>query len=487
MSGHEGQSVRRPESGGTTGPADPGAQASPVVITRVIPLSIVIAACVVAGLWRLPKMRLWVVDNLGPLRLVQLESALHDSNADVAVNACQHLLSRPESELSPASVDLLYRRPDVAMRCLNKFEPANQQQHKRTKPAAVRDATRRVKVTIVSWRQLLAVRLAKRWMANIDKDEGRACDRAASARKALTFAGNEANYPLLRCAVMTSSDKVRQCCIGALGGEKKFASLLDQPEAVPVRTAARDLQSLVKATFLSEASDKAKAVAEKADDAKTEATRPDPEAKTGIQKAVAAANEAIKQPAGAAKDHVQTAVATAFGAAKRAGTPVADTRADAVREQDWVVELGCRVHFQDPTRRAVVRSFQPLIESPDCSPGKSVWQDFYDSQSWSELCSGMYSDGRAQSLPPRRAICHSLVQASVENTIGEASDILQTSLTLARQDAQKSRSPLIYGGETDFGPVPPYPKRGQPQPYMSRRASLASQSIFGSLARQLFQ
>ncbi len=242
-----------------------------------------------------------------------------------------------------------------------------------------------------------------------------ACQTAYNARRALELAHLDPTYRLMSCAVGADSAKVRQCCVTQLGGEKTFAKLLDQPDRVPVREAAYDYRALVGAAFPSVP------LASELLERRRQRWR----------------NLSLPAP-----DNVQP-TSDKDGGGKRFGT-----LQSAV--QDWVVQLGCRVHYSAPSRRLVPAAFVPLVESDGCAPTDVAPTGMYSAHSWSQMCLGMYDYRRKLAYTPREALCGALTDATVGQTITYTDLIVAGAISDARQVRGVAQKKLELVGQ-NFG------------------------------------
>lgn len=135
-----------------------------------------------------------------------------------------------------------------------------------------------------------------------------------------------------------------------------------------------------------------------------------------------------------------------------ADQPEADRFGDLQPDvQDWVVEVGCRVHLNSPARDIAAGAFVPLVESPGCAPTQVPWSGMYSATSWTRMCHGMYHYRReALAESPREAICGSLVTATVDQAISVAEVTMLAALSYARQQPGIERDELQITGHT-FG------------------------------------
>jgi hypothetical protein len=434
-------------------------QPSALIISRVIPVVIVVAATVFAGVWRMPQTRLWVIDKVGPHQILNLNAALEDPDEAVAARACEITLTSQWSWKQVEAYRTLYKRPPVALACLEGVRSKMTSGNDKDKEEEATGSSR-VEFSPVSRAQLAALRLGRQWMVDLHEGRANSCETASAARKALEFAEAEPAYPLLRCAVSASASEARQCCIDEMGGEDAFTKLLEQPDRVSLMRIDEHYDELVRAAFPAEpvaAKEEGEAQAQAEDEEESDAKQ-----KADDQKADKQTKDAEKSD-----------------------------EALAAKKQDWVFNLGCRFHFEEPARMQVVSAFLPIIESPGCSPDTPPWQGYYNAQNWSMVCSGMYTERRTeQKKKPREALCDSLKYASIDEAIGVSMVGTDTALSRAEQEASAYEDQGLFGGGYFFsdGPTAPYvTSRQRRSRNVSSRASTASRQILGSMARQLFR
>ncbi|MFP4597900.1 MAG: hypothetical protein ACLFVJ_06600 [Persicimonas sp.] len=390
------------------------------LLAHALPLVLLIGATGFAGAWRSEQVRLWSVENLGPIEMVNLEDALSDPAPEVASLACSHLLPLESRQVSPQAIDTLYQRPQVARRC---FETL----------AADTQAEDSEEVTSGSTWRLIASQLSRRWLEASRQSDTAECTAAQSARRSMEAAELSVEYPMLRCAVLASDGDARRCCIEELGGDERFAELLEAPEGVPLHRARRDFDGLVASSFEPAAPAQPEESAEGSEDAEAATTT---------------ASESVES-----------------------------------KIQDWVVGVGCRIHQGEPGERVIVRAFRDLFEAPACAPDGKPRPAFYDAYSWGTVCAELYPHQRKElRVAPREAICSSLELASIDDAVGGARDgvsyAVSKALPVTRGDEDRIEVSAGAGRGTK--------SRGQYR-RTSSRAAAASRSMFRSMSRQLFR
>jgi hypothetical protein len=397
---------------------------------KILPFLLILSALALAGLWNVDEVRLFAVTQLGERELQRVEGAVDDPSDEVATQACYYVMKGGEGAAPSFLMDALQEHPKRAFACLDKVagtsstsstppdddeageadgedESSEADAEGGDEPEQVQSVEEQRRydpfvdgVELVPRHELVAAQLGKRWMSDLIEGRAKSCQMAKHARRAMQRARFDATYHLLACAVAADSENVRECCVEELGGEEAFAELLEQPALVPLFQAADDFAALVGAGFASVPVASKVAAQESEDDQDAE--------ESDSSEDDDQAEEAGDEP-------------------QRFGPRQADV-------QDWVVEVGCRFHFDSPSERRTVEAFAPLIESDGCAPTDPPWSGFYDEQSWSMMCTGLY-DYRREELgeSPREAICASLEGASVSQAATATGVLVDAAVSVARQ------------------------------------------------------
>lgn len=425
------------------------------IVGRIITLVVILAATIIGGVWRSPEVRVWAVEVLGPYQIINLKAALDDPSEAVAARACEVTFGEQWSWTQIQVYRKLYKLPSVALRCLDAVR-ANQKEDVKDDAEASSG-----EFTPVSRAQLAALRLGRLWVADLHEGRSDTCTTAKAAKRALEFAEGGATFPLLRCAVSASTRQARDCCIEELGGQEKTVELLEKPELISLMLVDEHYEELVNATFPVE---QTRAQRSGSDDDEENDDR------TADAKRERDGND---QKQGEGDDDVAT------------------TEALVAEKQDWVLGLGCRFHFEEPERLTVIRSFMPIIESEGCSTGATPWQGYYDLQSWSKVCAGMYTSRRTeQEMKPREALCDSLKYASIDEAIEVSKIALGSAAARAgrKADSEQERAPWAKGFFYSDRPSSPYvTSRARRSRSPSARVSTANRQILGSMGRALFR
>ncbi|QDG50675.1 hypothetical protein FIV42_08015 [Persicimonas caeni] len=382
--------------------------------TAVWQLVFLVAATLLASLWTLDFVRAGLFGLFDEERTGRLAAALEDPNDEIAAEACAVILTDGQGLVPSGLIRTLYLRPQVAFSCL---EQATATVERRRAEKAANDETPteddlhnpfyRREVDLVPHHEVVASTLGQRWMTDLFEGTSNACETADNARRALEYAKLDTDYRLLTCAVAADSAEVRQCCIGQLGGKDAFVALLDRPDRVPLREASDDYRALVGASFPSV-----------------------PTAKVALDRR-RSAREA------------DTPNAPVEGGEKRFG----DLQFDV---QDWVIDVGCRLHFFESSRQKVPASFEPLVESQSCAPTDPPWAGMYSAPSWTKTCLERYAYRRSQAYTPRESLCKSLGDATVDSAVSVTSLIVTAAVSEARVVPGVQRDELELAGD-NFG------------------------------------
>jgi hypothetical protein len=254
---------------------------------------------------------------------------------------------------------------------------------------------------------MMASTIGQQWMTDLIEGTTNACETAYSARRALEYAGLDPTYQLMSCAVAADSADVRKCCVNQLGGHEGFAELVSRPDIVPISQARYDYRALVGASFPSV-----------------------PIASVTMGRRLGpVTNDAPTEPVEDGEERFE------------------DLQFDV---QDWVIEVGCRIHYASASRREVPASMVALIESDGCAPTSPPWSGMYSARSWSNMCMGMYSYRRKLAYSPREALCNSLSRSTLDKTISVSQLSVGAAISQARQVPGVSRKSLDIVGE-NFG------------------------------------
>jgi hypothetical protein len=385
-------------------------------------LVFLIAVTFVASLWNLDVVRRGVFEVVGVDRVLWAEAALEDPNDDIAARACAQILTNRDELMPTQLIRTLYIRPEVAFRCLaqsteivearREEERARrpnrrQDQHQHEREASQHNPFYRHEPELVPRHQLVASTIGRRWMADLIEGASNACETAYSAKRALEHADLDPTYQLMSCAVAADSQEVRQCCVNQLGGHETFAELVDRPDLVPLRQVRYDYRALAGASFPSV---------------------PVASASLGRRRGPLTP-DAPSEPVEDGEERFE------------------DLQFDV---QDWVIEVGCRLHYSNSSRREVPASLVALVESKGCAPSSPPWSGMYSAHSWSKMCLGMYDYRRKLAYTPREALCNSLSRATLDQTISVAELMVTAAISEARQVPGVARESLDIVGE-NFG------------------------------------
>jgi hypothetical protein len=374
-------------------------------------LIFLVAATLVVSLWNLDTVRINVLERLDFEQMSRVEAALYDPSDEIAARACFHILDKGEGAIPSHLVRTLYVRPFVAFDCLEQANQAWTQRIDERDDGADsdrHDPFERRRPELVPRHKLIASTLGQRWMTDLIEGTSNACETAHHARKALELADLDPSYRLMSCAVAADAEEVRQCCVDHLGGSEVFVRLLERPEEAPLREASFDFPALAGASFPS----------------------------------VPVAKMALGRQSGFLRSQLSDSP-------EEGPDPDAERFSDLQPDvQDWVVEVGCRIHLDSPARHIAARAFVPLVESPGCAPTDVPWSGMYSANSWSRLCQGMYHYRRqALADAPREAICGSLATATVDRAIAVAELTMLAALSYARQQPGVEREELEIAGD----------------------------------------
>ncbi len=373
--------------------------------SRAVPLVVLVLVTALAGAWKADTVRALAVENLGPAGLVNLEAALSDPEPQVALEACRHFLPRIDGEVSEQTRATLYARPRVASRC---FEVLAARDESEMKPDELMSGSR--------WR-MLAGQLSRGWLEESLAEGAGQCTGIESAYRSMQASGVAAEYPMMRCALLSQSDSSRDCCVEQIGGEEGFEELLETPEEASIDQARADFERFVDLWFADT-----------------------PPSETGDER------------------HAQI--------------------------RDWLVQIGCRMHLEQPGQRIIVSAFRPVIEGPGCAPDDNPSVNYYSAQSWEFVCTELYEERRRQTAAsPKAAICESLELASVSDVVQIAGDEMDTALSVARPKARTDNEEIEFGDvESGRGVLNRFERRRQ----MNPAAAEATRDIYNTLARDAY-
>lgn len=366
----------------------------PRLISGMFPTSAVwqlvflISATFLLSLWNLDAVRLYVFDTLTDEHPERASRALDDASDEVASLACVQLLNDGNVTMFERVVDVLYRRPQVAFQCLERAT-AQWADAQQSAPEDDTDAAQPVwpeiaiaasvgSEDLVPSYVLVASSLAQRWTRDLIDGSDNTCQTAYHTRRAMELAWVDPSYRLMSCAVGADSPAVRECCVTQLGGHEAFINLLHKPEMAPTYLASIDYRALAGSAFPN----------------------------------IPLASELIGR-------RFQPWMAEAPAAVAASGDASGGERFGPLQfdVQDWVVEVGCRIHFSSPSRQWVPAAFVPLVESKGCAPTSPPWEGMYSPASWTDMCLSMYAYRRKMAFTPRDAICSSLAVSAASRTI----------------------------------------------------------------------
>lgn len=385
--------------------SDANARPSSWFSSRTVPLVLLVVVTTLAGAWKVDAVRIWTAENFGPTGLVNLEAALSDPEPRVALEACRHFLPRIDGEVSEQTKATLYARPRVASRC---FEALAARSESEMEPDEIMSGSR--------WR-MVAGQLSRRWLEESLTEEADQCTGIESAYRSMQASEAAAEYPMLRCALLSQSDASRDCCIEQIGGEEGFEELLATPEQAPIDQARGDFETFVGLWFADS-----------------------PPNNTG--------------------DELHAKI------------------------RDWLVQLGCRMHLEQPGQRIIVSAFRPVIEGPGCAPDDEPAMGYYSAQSWEFVCTELYAQRRKQTAAsPKAAICESLELASVADVVQIAGDEMDKALSVARPKARTDSEKIEFGDvESGRGVLNRFERRRQ----MNPAAAEATRQIYDTMARDAY-
>jgi hypothetical protein len=387
-------------------------------------LLFVIGMTLLASLWNLDSVRMAAFEWVGGDRTGWSEAALEDPNDDLAAEACSLILTDRDELIPPQLVRTLYLRPQVAFRCFeqstqvvearrNEEQSSGEQVDRGGEDRASRhNPFYRPTPDLVPRHQLTASTIGRQWMTDLIEGTNNACETAYSARRALEYADLDPTYQLMSCAIAADSKEVRQCCVNQLSvnqlnGRDGFVELVSRPDLVPLRQARYDYRALVGASFPSI-----------------------PVASTALgRRRGPVTTDASSEPVEAGEERFD------------------DLQFDV---QDWVVGVGCRLHYANASRREVPASMVALVESKGCAPTSPPWSGMYSAHSWSKTCMGMYNYRRKLAYTPREALCNSLSRATLDQTISVAELSVTAAISQARQVPGVAKKSLDIVGE-NFG------------------------------------
>lgn len=377
-----------------------------------------IAVTVLVSMWNLDVTREFVFDFFEEGRQERAVMALTDPSDTVAADACYALLSAGNSTYYAHIADTLYRRPQASFACLGR-SAEDTQSGAPSQPGASQQASPSwPDMTLSSGADdlvpnyvLVASTLGSRWMSDLIGGSDNTCRTALNARRALDLARVDSTYRMMSCALGADSAEVRQCCVTQLGGQEAFSELLDWSDRVPLIPASFDYRALVGSAF--------------------------PE--------VPLASELLGRQY--QRWEAEIVAPDSASLAERGEERFGNLQYNV---QDWVVEVGCSIHYNLPSRGLVPAAFVPLVESAGCGPTTPPWAGMYSPQSWSEMCTGMYDRRRKMGATPREAICGSLATSTVGRSITMAHMIVISSINNGTQLPGVQREKIEFSGD-NFG------------------------------------
>jgi len=413
----------------------------PIALWQVVFL---IAITVLVSMWNLDIVREFVFDSLERGRQERAVQALTDSSDKVASQACYSLLRAEDTTYYAYITDILYNRPHVSFTCLSRAaQPAQVDsaqadsaqaempaetspdagiQGDPSQPGALSFSEQETE----SWPEtrlatgsdgmvpnyvLVASTLGSLWMNDLIRGSDNTCQTALNTRRALDLARVDPTYRMMSCALGADSAEVRECCVSQLGGHEAFTTLLDDSGRVPLIPASFDYRALVGSAF--------------------------PE--------VPLASELLGRRY--QRWEAEVAVPSAEELTQRGEERFGNLQYNV---QDWVVEVGCDIHYNLPSRGLVPAAFVPLVEAKGCSPANPPWVGMYSPASWSDMCLGMYHERRRMGATPRDAICDSLATSTVGRSVVMANMIVLSALSSSIQVPGVRRKKLELRG-TNFG------------------------------------
>lgn len=379
------------------------------------------ATCLV-GAWSLDSTREYIFDNLEYSRDGRAPIALLDTSDSVSASACIYLLEQGEASTYEQIIEELYRRPQVAFKCLESVEAtlkprADEAESQESLDSAVwsEDAVSAAlnERGLIPDYILIASALTQRWTEDLILGADNTCQTASNTRRGLELAQIDPAYRLMSCAIGADSAEVRECCVEQMGGHDTFAEMLSHPERAPQHLVSYDYQALAGAAF------------------------PElPLASELIGKYYQSSPPELlpSMPDGERRD----------SAHDRFGKQQEDV-------QNWVVEVGCQLHFNQSSRDFIPNTFVPLIEAPKCAPTSPPWDGMHSAESWSETCLSLYSSRRKLGYSPREALCDSLATATAGRAINHTSRAVSSAVTDSRYIYARSESEMNLEGEANFG------------------------------------
>jgi hypothetical protein len=352
-------------------------------------LVFLIGVTVAVSMWNLDAVRVFLFEQIEHSRAERAVQALSDPSDEVAAAACYYMLTDGDGSMYAHLANTLYRRPQVALRCLEKTtaqverlreqaEAERKELNQDRKEVWPRMALPTGPQSLVPGYVLIASTLGQRWMSDLIDGSDNTCRTAYNTRRALELARVDPTYRLMSCAIGADAPGVRECCVTQLGGHEAFLELLDRPNLVPLYPASFDFRALVGSAFPS----------------------------------VPLASDLLGRRY--QRWWAEIPVAEPATAANGGGERFGDLQFDV---QDWVVDVGCRIHYNLRSRRLVPAAFVPLVESEGCAPSTPPWSGMYSPTSWSDMCLGMYKHRRKMAFTPRDSICGSLATSTVGRTI----------------------------------------------------------------------
>lgn len=383
-----------------------------------------IALTVVVSMWNLDAVREYVFESIDRGREDRAVMAMSDPSDKIAAQACDSLLSAQDSTYYAYITDILYERPQVSFACLSRSAQRNQpaEPEESADPDDLDFSDEATELwpdmsmsrgadEVLPNYVLVASTLGRRWMNDLIRGSDNTCETALNARRALELARVDSSYRMMSCALGADSAEVRECCVSQLGGHEAFADQLDDPGQVPLIPASFDYRALVGSTF--------------------------PE--------VPLASEMLGRRY--QRWEAEVAVPSAEDLAVRGEERFGNLQYNA---QDWVVGVGCDIHYNLPSRGLVPAAFVPLVESKGCGPSTPPWAGMYSPASWSDMCMGMYERRRKMGASPREAICESLVTSTVGRSIITARMHVMSALSSGVQVPGVRRKKLELSG-SNFG------------------------------------